>query len=127
MVANFGLCAALESIRAPETFESRLHQIRKEEIPNDLPDMLRERIDQRITEMLDTITKETGEFLHNLDIDEHSEDEVRAAIQAFPSALSYVSYVDEQKINRGVPIQSAVMYPRSTPFVPLLAEEGNFS
>ena len=70
-------------------------------------------------EFLAFMCHEAGDFLHKLDVNKHSEDEVRATIHTFPSALSLIN----DQHNR-LPIQSAMWNPESTPFVPLLAEEG---
>jgi len=60
------------------------------------------------------------EVLHNdLDVAKHSEDDVRAVIDAFPYALSGI-------IGGGyLMIQSAIAAPESLPFVALLAEVGD--
>jgi len=65
------------------------------------------------------MTNDAAEFLHKkLHADKHTEDEVKTVIETFPSALSHMD-------NGGrLPIQSAVCFTRSLPFVPLLAKEG---
>jgi len=68
--------------------------------------------------MVQDLSTKAGEFLHKLDVKNPSEDEVKAVINAFPESLSHINS-DGQ-----LPILSAVRYKKSTPFVPLFAEEG---
>jgi len=69
--------------------------------------------------MFEDMSTAAGEYLHHLDSKEDSEDEVKAAVKSFPSALSHLN--DEERL----PIYSAVMYSESAAFVPLLAEVGD--
>ena len=69
--------------------------------------------------MFEDMATATGEYLHHLDAREDIEDEVKAVVKKFPSALSH-------RNEKGLlPIQSAVMYSESVPCVPLLAELGD--
>ena len=68
---------------------------------------------------LELAQEAAGRYLHHLDVNKHSEDEVRAAIDAFPDALSHPYFDDGD-----MPIRSAALTPASIPFVPLLAEKG---
>ena len=64
------------------------------------------------------MTNDAGEFLHDLDVNKHTEEEVKTVINAFPVALFYF---DE---NMSLPIHKAVYRIDSAPFIPLLAIEG---
>jgi len=68
--------------------------------------------------MFEDMSTAAGEYLHNLVEDKDSEDEVKAVVKKFPSALSHLN------AKGSLPIQSAVAYSESVAFVPLLAEEG---
>jgi len=82
------------------------------------PAKLRDKYSDRYSKLLQDMANDAGEFLHNLDADNHTEDEVKTIIKAFPSALSHLDYYDF------LPIHSAAHSIESIPFVTLLAEEG---
>jgi len=73
---------------------------------------------QDAMKMVQDLSTKAGEFLHNLHVKTNCEDEVRAVINAFPESLSHINSKGQ------LPINSAVRNSRSTPFVPLLAEQG---
>jgi len=77
-----------------------------------------EQFEARAEIYLVSISNGAGAFLRNLDSDKHSEDEVRAMIDAFPPALSNRGHEDM------LHIQVAVGYDLYVVFLPLLAEEG---
>ena len=55
--------------------------------------------------MIERLTIDAGDFLHfELDADEHTEDEVKTLINAFPSALSCLNDEDQW------PIQAAACW-----------------
>jgi len=70
--------------------------------------------------MLEDMTTAAGEYLHSLHTrrEEDSEDEAKAVVKKFPSALSHLNEKGR------LPIQTAVFYSKSVPFLPLLVEEG---
>jgi len=69
--------------------------------------------------MFEDMSTAAGEYLHDLDVREHSEDEVKAVVKKFPSALSH-------RNEKGrLPIHSAIWNIKSLTFVPLLAEVGD--
>ena len=68
--------------------------------------------------MFEDMSTAAGEYLHNLDSEEPSEDEVKAVVKKFPSALSHLNEKGR------LPIHSALWNTTSVPFVQLLAEEG---
>jgi len=52
--------------------------------------------------LVQTMTDDAGHFLHHsLDADEHTEDEVKTLINAFPSALSFMSVDDDYETDEG--------------------------
>ena len=68
--------------------------------------------------MVQALSTKAGKFLHKLNTNKNSQDEVRAVIKAFPASLSHIN-------NKGqLPIHTALWGISSTPFVPLLAEKG---
>jgi len=100
---------------------------------------MRVKVEARAMAMIEGLTDDAGNFLHHfLDADEHTEDEVKTLINAFPSALSHTdTYVihdegedededDEPSEIFMLPIQAAVlaMTRHAIPFIRLLAEEG---
>jgi len=82
-----------------------------------LPDILREKYSERYSMLLQDMTNDAGEFLHNLNVVKHSDNEVKAVIQAFPTALSHAS------VNGKFPIHKALRSEVSVPFIPVLAAE----
>jgi len=68
--------------------------------------------------MVQDLSIKAREFLHNLDLKNPSEDEVRAVINLFPESLSHINSEGQ------LPIHAAVWYEKSVPFVSLLVEEG---
>jgi len=94
---------------------------------------MRIRVEARAKDMVEGLTNDAGLFLHDIDADKHTEDEVNTLITAFPSALSHVCAYDtnedeqEDEIRMFVlPIQAAAleMTRNSIPFLPMLAEKG---
>jgi len=84
-----------------------------------LPADLRNKLTARYAKLLQDMTSDAGEFLHELDCNKHSQDEVKAVVKTFPSALSHVD--DEGRL----PIHKAVWFnEKSIPLIALLAEEG---
>jgi len=69
--------------------------------------------------MFEDMSTAAGEYLHNLDVRKDSEDEVKAVVKKFPSALSH------RNAKGRLPIHSATWRIKSFPFVPLLAEVGD--
>jgi len=69
--------------------------------------------------MFEDMATAAGEYLHDLDEEEDSEDAVKAAVKSFPAALSHLNEIGR------LPIQSAVWHPKSVPCVALLAEVGD--
>ena len=88
-------------------------------VKDDLPVTLRRKFDKQVIKLTTKLTEETEVFLHHLDIEQHSEKSVRATLQAFPEALYQINEKDR------LPIQQACYSDKSSPFIPLLAEEGN--
>ena len=69
-------------------------------------------------EMMEGLSKATGEYLHNLDVKKPSEKALKKMIDAVPSSLSF-------KNEKGqLPLLSALWKSNSTPYIPLLAVEG---
>ena len=90
-----------------------------DQIRQALPAELREKYRDRYAKLLQDMTKDAAEFLHeDLDINKHTEDQVKTVIKAFPSALSHLD--DDGSL----PIQAAACFERSVSFVPFLAAEG---
>jgi len=85
---------------------------------DDLSEDLLQDFEGLAEQMLEDMTIKAGEFLHKLHINEPTEDEVKAVIEEFPSALSY------EDILGYLPIYSAAGDIGSASFVPLLAEGG---
>ena len=92
---------------------------------------MRLKVEARAMAMIEALTDDAGNFLHNLDADEHTEDEVKTLINAFPSALSHIhdyNENDEEYDDEMLPIQAAACWNphgrNAISFVPLLAEEG---
>jgi len=97
---------------------------------------MRIKVEAHAARMIQYLTYDAGVFLHNLDVEQHTEDEVKAAITHFPSALSHLHDYsldddddgqDEYDRNEMLPIQAAardIGERKSIPFIPLLAEAG---
>lgn len=75
-------------------------------------------IDALAQKLIQDINNKGGEFLHNLDVDRDSTDDVGALIDIIPSALSHMNSKCQ------LPIHSAANSFKSVTFVPLLAQEG---
>ena len=83
---------------------------------------MRVKVEARAMAMIEALTDDAGNFLHHfLDADEHTEDEVKTLINAFPSALSQNH---EDADDEMLPIQAAARRRNSISFIPLFAEEG---
>ena len=97
---------------------------------NSLSADMRIKVEARAKDMIQHLTTDAGEILHTLDVDKHSEDEVKTLITQFPSALSHLHgyRLGDERIEL-LPIQGAMSLSRlnggrsSIPFIPLLAEE----
>ena len=100
---------------------------------------MRIEVEARSMDMIEGLTNDAGDFLHNLDVELHTEDEVKAAIAHFPDALLHlqeyflddedddVSDDDDETPLALLPIQAAAWNfggRNAMPFIPLLAEEG---
>ena len=83
-----------------------------------LPDSLLKSFERHVDKLMTQMSVETEGFLHHLDISNHSENGVRTAIKLFPDALSKLN------VKNRLPIQQACYSNQSTPFIPVLAEEG---
>ena len=88
-------------------------------------------VEARAMDMIESLTNDAGNFLHNLDVELHTEDEVIASISHFPAALSHLKEYfldDEDAPIELLPIQAAALNPQhgrnAMQFIPLLAEEG---
>jgi len=68
--------------------------------------------------MVQDLSIKAGKHLHKLHVNNPSEDEVRAVINAFPASLSHINSKGQ------LPIHSAMRHSKSLPFVLLLVEEG---
>ncbi len=60
-----------------------------------------------------------GQFLHKLNDEKHTQDQVKAVIRIFPSALFHIGEKGR------LPIQRAVRKDRSVSFIPILAQAGS--
>ena len=100
-----------------------------------LPKSIRQKVDERAKEFLDSLAVDAGKFLHNdLNCKKHSEEEVRALVSLLPAALSQRKMIpmrDAHTYEPVLPIQSAsfdyeekMINFDATPFIPLLAQEG---
>jgi len=80
---------------------------------------MRIRVEAHAMAVIENLSIDAGNFLHNLDAERHTEDEVKAAITHFPSAISHLNDDDQ------LPCKAVDWYRRNyIPFIALLAEEG---
>jgi len=70
-------------------------------------------VEARARDMIEALTNDAGKVLHNnIDIEHHSEDEVKTLINAFPSALSFIrDEFSENEAHNPIQIPVAVQVP----------------
>ncbi len=96
------------------------HLQRSKELPNFC---FRDNMDNVAAKVMAEMTKEATYFLYNeLDDIKHTEEQVKAVIDAFPESLS----MGNPQFNQyGLfPVQSAAYHPGMVSFIPLLVKEG---
>ena len=89
-------------------------------IEKNLSTTLRHKINDKAMNLLEDLTEDVVEFLHDdLDEEKHSEDDIRTLVQCVPTALS-----GGEHEYGSIPIVNASCYRKQMPFIPVLAEEG---
>jgi hypothetical protein len=89
-------------------------------VEKNLSTTLRHKINDKAMNLLEDLTEDVVEFLHDdLDEEKHSEDDIRTLVQCVPTALS-----GGEHEYGSIPIVNASCYRKQMPFIPVLAEEG---